>query len=503
MSIHSISRRRFLVGAGAGAAALAVPGSAFAREERVDVVVVGAGLAGLTAAMTLVDLGAKVLVLEADERAGGRCLTADGWFRSPDLGGAQIGRDYARVLDVAKRLGVKLGPGAHVNAPYSFVVGGELVAASQWSASRLNRLEGPEREVAPHALNGYYVERRTTFETADAWLGAGAARYDVSLAAWLAQQGASAEARRIIHASQGVPLERLSVLRMMQEAARARIGMRQLAATVPGAADPATAERGREAHGKDSYERVAGLSFHVVGGTSRLTDAMAASLGDAVRTGRRVVAIDDRRDGCTVQCADGTRVRAAFAIVTVPFSVLRGIRITPGLRGDQADAVARMPYGNQSQVWLRVKAPYWEQDGIEASMWTDGTFTLIRQQIESDGSRDLISALVFSEKARTFDALPAAERGRLAIAEIERIRPSTRGLLEFVGAHSWARSPYVQGCSHQYVPGRAVAWSHAMWRPHGRLHFAGEHLRRLEIGMESAMESGERAAQEVLERLDA
>jgi monoamine oxidase len=63
--------------------------------------------------------------------------------------------------------------------------------------------------------------------------------------------------------------------------------------------------------------------------------------------------------------------------------------------------------------------------------------------------------------------------------------------------------PTIRGCSHQYVPGKVMAWSQAMMQPHERLHFAGEHTRRLEVGMESAMETGERAALEILERLSA
>jgi len=156
-----------------------------------------------------------------------------------------------------------------------------------------------------------------------------------------------------------------------------------------------------------------------------------------------------------------------------------------------------------TQVWLRVREPYWERDGIEASMWTDGAFNLIRQQIESDGSRHLISALAFSDNAFKLDAMSTAERGRFAIAEIERIRPSTRGLLEFVGAHSWLQAPGAQGCSYQLAPGRAFDWTRDMARPHRQLSFAGEHLRQLEVGMEAAMESGERAGRELAERLGA
>ena len=87
-------------------------------------------------------------------------------------------------------------------------------------------------------------------------------------------------------------------------------------------------------------------------------------------------------------------------------------------------------------------------------MWTDGAFNLIRQQIESDGSRQLMSVLAFSEKSVKLDAMPPAERGRFAIAEIERIRPSTKGVFEFVGAHSWEAAPNQRGCSFQMVPGR-------------------------------------------------
>jgi monoamine oxidase len=480
-----ISRRRFVAAAGA-TTALATT-RAWSVEDGIDVVVVGAGLAGMNAAMLLTELGARVVVLESESRPGGRCLTMDGWYLTPDLGGAQIGRDYARILDTARKLGVRLGPGAHLNAPYSFVVGETLIPAKDWAASPLNRTEGAERAIPPHALGGFYVEGRTPFRTLDGWLQPEAREYDLSLAQWLARQGASPAARQIIRSSQARPLESLSVLRMMQEATRGRIGIQKI--------DPETMK------GKDQYERAAITSQHVVGGTSRLTDAMAAALGERLRTGQRVQAIEMDARGVTVRCAGGTRHRARFALAAVPFSVLRGIDIRPGLRGAQAEAVRGMPYGNQSQVWLRVREPYWERDGIEASMWTDGAFNLVRQQVESDGSRHLVSALAFSDNAVRLDAMPPAERGRFAIAEIERLRPSTRGLLEFVGAHSWLQAPGARGCSYQLAPGRAFDWTREMARPHRRLWFAGEHLRQLEVGMEAAMESGERAATGLAEQL--
>jgi len=491
-------RREWLIGAGAAAASAAVPGVLAAANagrggkggvETVDVVVVGGGLAGLNAGVTLSGAGASVLVLEGDQRAGGRVRTADDFPHHPDLGGVQIGPMYARVRDSARRLGLKLEAGAHVNAPYSFVMEGTLIPPKQWPESSLNRTVGPERRVPPQAMGAFYVEQRTPFRALEDWMAPEAARYDISLAQWLIEQKASPEATRLISLSQGsTPLEKMALLRMMQEATRSKVDVQSVAA-LP------------EMQGKDVFERFALASSHVVGGTSRLVEAIGASLGDSLRLGARVRAIRMDRNGAEVRCANGLRVRAKYVVVAVPFSVLREIDISPGLTGEIADAVKRMPYHNQSQVWLRVKKPYWEEDGIEASMWTDGPVTLVRQQIEHDGTRELISALAFGPKSYQLDAMPAADRGRLVLDYLHRIRPSMVGRLEFVGVHSWALVPLVRGCSHQYVPGKVQAWSQAMMKPYQRLHFAGEHTRRLEVGMESAMETGERAALEILERL--
>lgn len=458
-----------------------------------DVIVIGAGFAGLHAARLLAADGLRVLVLEGDQRVGGRSHTAYELDSRIELGASQVGRMYARVLDTARSLGIEMAPGAHINAPYSFVLGQDLIAAKAWSSSTINPLQGDERAVPPHALGAFYIEQRNPFQSLDEVYAASAADYDLSVAEWLVRQGASSAATHIINQTLGAPgLESQSVLRMFQEATRMRVENRARAAEV-------AAESAKTPTSKDAYERAALNSFHVVGGSSKLTDAMAASLGDRVLKGKKVVAIDMNSTGCTVRCDDGSEWQSDRVIAALPFTMLRRIAITPALQGAQAQAVQQMPYGNQSQVWLRAKAPYWEDDGIEASMWTDGVFTLIRQQIEHDGKRELISALAFGAKSTELDRLSPRERGELAIRYIEQRRPSTRGKLEFIGAHSWAKASTIGGCSYGLQPHRAFEWRQKMSTPHGRLHFAGEHTRRFEVGMEAAMESGERAALEVLQ----
>ena len=483
----SLSRRRFLLGSAALPAVAALPGAARAATP-VDVVVIGAGLAGLNAALLLHELGARVVLLEGSQRVGGRCMTPAGWPGTPEFGASQVGPGYARVRDMARRRKVALAAGAHINAAYSIAVGGQLLSTKDWTNSSVNRLSGTERAVPPNALGAFYIERRSVFGSLDDWLKPTAARFDLSVAQWLAAQQASPEALRLIRASFGdAPLEQMSLLRAMQEGSRSALE----APAPPGAA------------GKDVYERFALSSSHVVGGTARLPEAMAAALGDAVRLGHPVRAVELEERDAVVRIAGAAALRARYIIAAVPFTALRNLVITPGLTGPQGDAVRRMPYGNQSQVWLRVKRPYWEQDGLDASIWSDGIFTLIRQQIEPDGSRLLVSALALGPNSAKLDAMPARDRGAFALETIARLRPSTRGALEVIGTHSWAEMPLIGGCSHQYIPGVAMSWVRSLRVPHGRLHFAGEHARTLEVGMESAMESGERAGLEVAERLSA
>lgn len=486
-SAPGILRRRVLALGAATLSLAGLPRQLRAAPEKADVAIVGAGLAGLHAGMLLQDLGLSVLVLESRDRVGGRCLTADDWYNSPDLGGSQVGADYARMIDTCARLGVKLAPGAHMNAPYTPVIDGRMIPATEWPDSPYNRTVGVERNILPHAMFGYYVGQRTPFEDPQAWRTEAAMQYDISIAEWLRRQGASDEAVRLMYEASGrTPLEHRSVLRMLQESARGAMGMKKF-----------SAEQRKEL---DQYEIASLVASHVVGGTSRLIDAMAAQLGDRIRVNAAVARIEQDDSGCMLRLVDGRSVAADYVIAAAPFSALKSVDFAPGLQGAQADAVANMPYNNQSQIWFEVLGPYWEEDGLDASLWTDGPLQYIRQQIEPDGSRKVMSAIASAEKAAYLDSLAPEERGRFALAEIERIRPSTRGKLRVIGVHSWSEGPSASGCSFELPVGRAGAWIGAMARPHGRVHFAGEHLRKLELGMEAAMESAESAVLEIVQR---
>jgi monoamine oxidase len=440
-----MKRRSFLLGTAAGAIGLAARGAGAAAETR-DVIIIGAGLAGLCAAHMLRDAGLSVMVLEATDRVGGRVYTLDSADGQFEMGASQIGPDYARVRDMARRLDVPMGDGAHLYAPYAFALDGQLISAKEWPNSPANRLQGIERERLPHTLRSLYLEDRNPFDSPDDWLDPGAAAYDISLFEWLRRQGASDEAIRLIDQGLVDPgVLGVSALTLLQEDSRSKQSVKSVL-DKPG--DKSL----------DVYQRFAQSSSHFIGGMRRFPEAMADALGDDLRLSSPVAAIDMSGSPAEVRTESGERFLAQRVISAAPFSTLRRVVITPELRGEQALAVRAMPYGRQSQVWLRVKGePYWEIDGLDASLWSNGPVTLMRQEIGYDGSRELVSALCIGKNATRLDQLPEAERGRFVLQHLAEIRPSTAGRLEVVLVQSWQEHPYIAGVRHSYAPDRRHA----------------------------------------------
>lgn len=466
-----LSRRRFVFAGGAWVAA----GLARASAREADVIVIGAGLSGLHAARLLEDAGLTVRVLEADSRVGGRVRTLLDLPERPEGGGAEVGSYYARVLDEIRRHGIGTRRLDFGGLDYALHIDGRLVRSADWAGSDLNRTEERARAVIPPAIESVYARGDTGLPELDSWLTTARNAPDPSLDEAYRRAGASEQSLRFL----------------------------RLAAQADDLKEQSWLWNTRQRNASEWGRRSAGSAFfQVVGGMSQVPIAMAASLREPPQLDTEVRALEVQRDGVVVTVRRGRsaarRLRARFVICTVPLPVLARLPVTPALPPLQAEAVRSVPLGQGASVFLRIVRPFWEDDGFGSSLWSDSDAG--RAYYWSTPSGRYIWAFLSGVASRPVRGLDDAATTRYVVGALERARPSMKGAVEPIGVMNWCRHPWSWGTFSYRRPGQIARFGNVVAEPFGRLHFAGEHTSVLLPGLEGAMESGERAALEVLER---
>jgi monoamine oxidase len=442
-----------------------------------DVLILGAGMAGLHAARLLQAEGLAVRVLEGSTRIGGRVWTAYHVPGQPELGASQLGASYGRVLGNARELGVEvIGPKAtDMNEtrlpPISFSIGGAAPTAD-WAGSAMNRLAPAERALKPPQLFMHYLLKDDPLADPSDWLQPRFAGLDrLSLRQYLQQRGASAEALPLIEVSnQAWTLDAASALDTLRKNHFFVWSARQ------------------------------GSYVNVKGGTTVLTNAMAASLARPVETGKYVASIDAGADRVTVHCRDGSSYRARAAICTIPLSVLRDLEVNGPVPAEQRRGWARQMYAASVGVFMKPRSAFWEQDGLPPTTWTDGKVELFIHRPSREDPLGTIYGTINGAGVRWANELTPQALRAAVVAEYERLRPAARGQLEPGYIHNWATYPYTKGHIAYFRPGDMTRFGDLIGRPVGSLYFAGEHLARIQAGIEGACETAESAALAILER---
>ncbi|MDZ5649447.1 NAD(P)/FAD-dependent oxidoreductase [Nitrospirillum sp. BR 11828] len=476
--------RRAVVGGLLASAPLLGAAPAWAKgPQSVDVVIIGAGLAGLNAASILEGQGLSVQVVEASDRVGGRLRTGrkDGY--QAELGASEVGALYGRVRDACSRLNVGLTNKGGIPTDFLLHVNGVSLRPQDWANAPVNMTRGAERSILPYILQTGLFQRWLPFKDTAAWLDPANLVHDISAAEFMRAKGVSEAAIRLADIDvNGPSLESISALSIFRDLARAR---------AEGFTDP-----NKPQYGVNNMER-----SYIVGGSDVLPKAMAAALKTPVRLLSPAVAVDQDGGKVRVQLANGDVLTGKYLVVAAPYSAVRNIRFTPGLPDAQADAIAGALYSATTQFHFRITKPYWEQDGLPPSLWTDLPFErAFALKSPETGATDTLIVWVNGDGATRWDDREVEQQSDLVIAELARVRPSMVGALDYILGYSWGRNPYVRGNKHVFGPGQVKRFAADMGKPVGRIHFAGEHLRRLEHGMESAMETGEAAAMEILEK---
>jgi len=255
------------------------------------------------------------------------------------------------------------------------------------------------------------------------------------------------------------------------------------------------------------YSKEGGFSGNPMaaeGGNQRIPEAMAEGLKSDVILEQQIKAIRSYSGGVEVTTNQGKRFRAKYCICTLPFSALRHVHVDPYLEGLQAEAVAELEYTPVTQIHFVPTREFWEDDGLPPSMWTDQSVGRLMALKNDPSKPDEITsylAYVSGEMSKFLDRMEPAQAVQYVLNDIERMRPSAKGGLKPVKIWSWNRNVFAGGAYAYWGPGQITRFARQMRKPWGNLHFAGEHTAVINRGMEGAMESGERAAIEVMDRL--
>ena len=516
-----MSRRELLaaIGATAGAAAMyqAMSTLGFAAESPyrapidlqgaprgASVVVLGAGIAGLTAAYELRNAGYQVQVLEYNGRAGGRNWTLRGGDTYTELGGAsqhcefdkdlyvnpgpwRIPYHHRGILSYCKRLGVPLEAFVQVNynayLHSSRAFGGKPRRYREIKAD----YQGHVAELLAKATRQSDLDASVSKEDREKLL--------VSLRQWGALNGDYA------YVASDSSSERRGYLKHPGGGLTAR----PVLSEPIGLADILDSRLWENIALGDALDMQTAL-FQPVGGMGRIGEAFSRELGPLIRYNARVTQIQQDGQGVTVTYEDtanpgpGLTARADWCLCTIPLPILAQIPMNVGQ--GMAAAISAVPYASSVKVGLQFKRRFWEEDdhiygGITYTDLPISTIGYPNTGYHSGGKGVLLGAYIWGRNAMEFTAMAPQERVRKAVDYGSQIHPQYRQEFDNGVAVAWHRVPFTMGCFGAWTTESRARHYDDLCRIDGRIALAGEHASYIGGWQEGAVTS----ALDAIERL--
>jgi monoamine oxidase len=450
------------------------------RTHEADVVVVGAGLAGLSAARALAAQGSSVVVLEARDRVGGRLLNHDiGDGKVAEVGGQWIGPTQEALAALARQLGVETFP-THA-AGHNLIEYGGRVRRYTGTIPRINPAVLVDVERAQRRLNR--LARRVPLDAP--WEAPGAAKLDgQTVATWMRRNLATKAGRSLlelgIEAVWAAEPEDMSLLHVLFYIHSA--GSLELLFDTEGGAQ------------QDRF----------VGGSQLIPIRMAEALGaERLVLGAPVRRIEHGARGVTVH-ADGALARGRRAILAIAPALAGRIAYDPPLPGYRDQLTQRMPLGTVAKCMALYDEPFWRSEGLSGQSTNErGPVRLTYDNSPPDGSPGVLLGFLEGRHARELGRLRPDERRTAVIDCFARMFGPRAARPDDYVERLWAEEEWSRGCYGCYMPtGAWTGYGAALHAPIGMLHWAGAEYAQVWNGyMDGAVRSGAATAAEVVELL--
>jgi len=441
------------------------------------VIIVGAGVAGLAAGYELKRAGHNPVILEAQQRVGGRVYT----LRSPfteglyaEVGAMRIPRAHALTIEYIEKFGLPTNDFTMDNPKAYYYMGGKRVRAAEATANP--------------ALLGFDVSEKEKGQTASQMY----MKAIQPLIDSLAKHGEQAWEEIIAKYDQYSTREFLE----LNGWSEGMIEMFGLLANQESVMNSSFLELFREDSG-NYYTNMVELQ----GGTDRLPHAFLPELKNNIRFGAKMIAMDQSPTDVTIhyQTSAGRFSETAdYAIITAPFPVLRHVEVLKPFTRAKQRAIRQLHYDASAKILFQCKRRFWEEDD---GIFGGGTLTdlPIRNLYYPDHGREtgrgiILASYTWSEDAQRWGSLKPDDRIVQALDDVAEIHPQITSEFEVGTSWMWHDDEFAGGAFALFDPGQQTLLHEEIVRPEGRIHFAGEHASLYHAWIQGALESGLRAA---------
>ncbi|MGH7022843.1 MAG: flavin monoamine oxidase family protein [Caulobacteraceae bacterium] len=444
-------------------------------ERKADVVVIGAGFAGLKAARELTDRGLSVILVEAKDRVGGRTKRADLAGRAIDLGGQWVGARHSVLLAEAERLGLVAYP--------QYAAGKTIVRLAGKTAA----FSGEVPPLSPFALlelaglQRHWNRDMGTVPAEEPWSAPKAHQWDSqTLETWIERHlrtaGARAFARLVPRGAWAVEASQVSYLWFL-DALRGSEGLEHLMAVEGGVLDA-------------KFE----------GGMHQIASRLAGELGERVVLGAPVRRIVQDEAGVRVTTDKG-EFEARFLIVAAPPGAIGRIQFEPPLPAVRDGLQQRMPMGAIIKLAVAYGTPFWRAAGYSGQIATDDdVLGIVMDDTQASGPAVLLG---FIEGPRALEMSAAgkdARRERVIASLVNFFGPEAANIIAY-DDNDWTAEDWTYGYVGVMGPGVMTRHGGALRQPCGRIHWAGSETSVEWPGyLEGALRSGVAAAKAVFAR---